>query len=1063
MTNLPISPVVEMRIQDTVLAVEGFEGTGPPYAFSTSNGGTSNWAPSTTRPFFQSKSLKTPTLSNGQLCDFNMVAPAGTTKVRLWYYFDAGTSDLLRIIVGGTQRLEVVQSSDWTQFEYPVAAGQSVQVRYIRSVGGGSNAGFIDNVQFLQDTWVDITDDIRLDSADSGGGIKIKRGRPNESPIAEPTECDMVIDNTGGKYSELNPAGPYYGRIGRNQPVRVALRRVRDDFDHNETNTWGSTPNWIDRENVTRAGTPWNIVGTAANFDVASSAGTIQAATGAQMAYTGTFTDVDVKVKVKVSDRTSQFGVVLRTNASGSEQVRVFIQPGSPDQLSIGRIGSVAGWIFTTPMTFQVVAGNWYWLRGQITGRRYRMKFWADGDDEPVLWDKTYADDRQITDGNLTTSGGAGAWVRNGTALVSYESIEFNVWRAHTEVVSLPVKFDLSMQDQWVPLATRGILTRLGQGRKALDSALTHHLSQYIPGSLMWIRFEDTVDGTSASNAIVGGIPAIVSGVTTEDPELSGVKALPGASAVAHLTEDNSSFYGQVPNHQNVNRAWSCLGFWQVDSLPATDQRMFQYTSTGTARTINVALLSSGNIRVDLLASDGSVLDTATSLAIGLTDFPVGCWVSCVLYLFDTGGTVFWAWNFHRPEPGLGFLTINGSFSGSAGIFKSVQFISNSSWTAAGGIRLSQFLHYTDDLPFVDANFANAAAAYRSESNITRFSRLCADANIPYSVIGDTNSHGSPMGAQLPDTLTNLLTDCADVGAFNLEEDRDDFGLVLRSRQSIYNGPELTLDIDQGHLFEPLDPAPDDQATRNDVTVRRVNGGFARAVQTSGDLNINSPETDPDGVGVYDESPEYNYYSDTDLQAHANWRKNRGTLKVPRYPTLSIDLTSDAYDSDPALTGQALALDSGALARVINPTAHPGSLPQVVQSYEETIDQYDLDIQVTSQPGDLYHVGVMNTTTRVSPTSIITADPIVVGTTTSFKCRRTNTDNGLWVPTATDPDVANFDILVAGVQLHVNSITGSSDPQTININAAPVNDVATGFTIPPGQRIRLADPWRIAW
>jgi len=1062
MSNLPISPVVEMHIQEVPVVSEGFEGTGPPYAFSSNNGGTSNWAPSTNLPFFQSKSLKSPTLSNGQQCDLNMVTPAGATKVRLWYYLDAGTSDTFQVRIADVLQIQAVaNSAGWQQFEGTTAEGQWVTVRYTRAVGGGANVAYVDQVEFLKDVWVDITGDVRLDSAHSGGGIKIQRGRPNESPVSEPTQCDIVLDNTSGKWSELNPAAPYFGLIGRNQPMRVALRRIRDDFARTSVNSWGSTPNWTDTELTVRAGYAWNLIGTAANFDVGSGVATIQAASGNQLAHVSTFADVDVLVKVMVSDRTSSFGVVLRTNSAGTQMIRAYIVPGANDQLTIARIGSSAGWLFQSNLGFQVVANTWYWLRAQITGRRYRMKFWADGSDQPTQWGKTYTDDRGIADGTLVTTGGAGCFVRDGSALVTFESIEFNVWRAHTEIVSLPVQFDLSQQDTWVPVATRGILRRLGQGRKALDSALTHHLRQYLPGSQMWITFED---GASASNQVVGGIPALVSGVSTESPDLTGGKALPGTAGIAHFTEDTSSFFGQAPNHPNLNSAWTCLGFWQIDALPASNQRIFRFQATGTAVNWDIWLNSDGSIRVFALDNTGTVIGTAVNAVIGtLSDFPVGCWVSAALYVFDSGGTVTWAYNIHRPEPGRGFYSINGTFSGVAGIFKSVLYTGNSVLTAAGGLRLAQVLHYNDDLPFVTYNFSDAACAYQSETNIARFIRLLGDANIPYSVIADTNSHGSQMGSQLPNELTSLLSDCADVGAFTLEEDRDDFGLVLRSRQSIYNGPSMLLGVAEGHLSEPLAPAPDDQATRNDVTVKRVNGGFARSVQETGPLNINPPETDPDGVGVYDEAPEFNYYSDSQLQSHADWRRSGGTLKVPRYPSLTLDLTNDTYDLDLDATSRALALDAGALATVSNPAAHPGSLPQVVQSYNELIDQYDLDIQHTTRPGQLYNVGVVGYTTRVSPSAMITADPIVVGTTTSFKCRRSDVSTGLWVPTATDAGVANFDILVAGVQLHVTSITGSSDPQTINVNAAPTNAVGTGFTIPPGRPITLADPWRIGW
>lgn len=1061
MSNLPISPVVELKIPDEVMAREGFE-TAPPYAFTTSNGGTSNWAPSTNLPYYGSKSLETPTLVNGQQCDFNMTAPAGTTKVRLWYYFDAGASDLLRIYVNGVNRKEVVASSDWTQFEYPVAAGQIVQLKYIRNVGGGGNVGYVDDVQFLADGWVDITEDVRLTAAHSGGGISIKRGRPNESPIAEPTECDIVINNSAGKWSELNPAGPYFGRLGRNQPFRVSLARRRDEFARTLSNQWGSMPNWTDTENVSHAGTAWTLVGTAANFDVTPGAATVQSATGTFIAYTGTYADVDVKVRVKVSTRDTEFGIMLRTN--GTEQIRAYITPGTTDKAQIARVGTINGWAFSTNLASNIVADTWYWMRAQITGLRYRMKFWADGEVEQTAWTRTYTDDRIVeADGTVPSTGGAGVWVRNGTGLVTYSEFETNLWRAHTEVVSFPIKFDLSRRDQWVPLKTRGILRRLGQGRKDLSSALTGHLNQYSATSAMWYTLE-SVEGSTVSNAIPTGRAGQISGYSVESPDLTGTSALPGVSGMVHLTEDTSYFIGYAPNYDSSARAWTVVMFFQIDAVVASTQLLATYTATGTGRTFKLYLQNDGQFKMDVIAADGvTVLSTNTAAGIGIDQLPPGCWVSSELYVFDSGGTVTWAWNYHRPEPGFDFYTLNGTFSGGAGQFRSITVRGNSVWTAAGGLRLAQVFHYPGDFPFVNIEFADAAAAYRTETNVDRFGRLCNDGGIPYSLVGQSGD-GHQMGAQLPGKRLDLLQDCTTVGDYVLEEDRDDFGLVIRTRQSIYNGDPLVLDVDQGHLSDPLDPAPDDQATRNDVIVNRPEGGFGRSIQATGPLNINDPEDDPDGVGTYDEQVTHNFYQDSQLQSAAEWRRAKGTQRVPRYPSLPIDLTAEAYDSDPAATALALQIDSGRLLQVVNPELGPDPLMQVVQSYTEDIDQYDHDLQVVATPAQPYIVGVSGYTTRVSPSGLVLAAPYVVGTDTTLKTRPINSSYSDWVPTATDPDVDNFDIMVGGVRLTVTNVGSPTlSITTLTVNATPANAVDTGFTLQPGLAIALADPWITAW
>lgn len=1063
MTNLPITPVVELFVPDQVKAWETFE-TAPPYVVTTSTGGAGVWAPTTTKPYYSTKSLQTPTIANGQLADFGLTAPAGTTKVRFWYNVNLGSTDLFRVLVNAVQQLEVVSQADWAMFEYPIAEGQVVTLRYIRNVGGGSNAIWVDSVQFLADEWVDITADVRLAAAHTGGGIRIKKGRPNEGPIAEPTEADIVLNNSGGKWSELNPAGEYYGRLGRNQPMRVSLKRITDGFDRTSVNTWGSTPDWVDAEDITRAGYAYSLVGTAANFDVASSVGTIQAASGSQIAHIGTWADVDVMARVKVSDRTSEFGLMLRTNAAGTQQIRAYITPGATDKAQIARIGSINGWAFASNLATNVVVNTYYWIRGQITGRRYRVKVWKDGDAQPSAWNKTYTDDRVVeVDGTVPSTGGAGLWIKDGTALMTVSSVEYNLWMAHTEVVSFPVEFDLSQQDRWVKMKTRGILQRLGQGRKNLESAVTHHIRQYSTVSAMWHPLE-SAEGNIATSGISGGRTAKTLGITIEEPDITGAKALPGVSGVAHLTDDTSYFTATAVSYPSTARAWTVLFFFQIDAVVLTESLLATYTSTGTGRTFKLWLQTNGEFRVDVYAADGiTILSTNHAGGIGIDEIPAGSWVSSALYVFDSAGTVNWAWNYHRPEPGFSFFTINGSYSGGAGAFRTFTIRSTAVWTAAGGLRIGQVFHYPNDFPFVTYAFSDAACAYRTELNNERFERLLLDAGVKYSFIGQSGD-GHQMGPQLPNKLVDLLEECAGVGDFTLEEDRDDLGLILRTRQSIYNGEVFELDVDAGHLSEPLNPAPDDQATRNDVTVARPNGGSARSTQLTGQLNINPPETDPDGVGVYDESVSFNFYEDAQLVPASEWRRTRGTQRVPRYPSLTLDLTAEAYDADPATTARALAIDSGTLLDVVNPKVSPDTLRQLVQSYELFIDQYDLDLTVTSSPAGGYLVGVSGYTTRMSPSGIVLQAPFVVGTDTTMKTRSINSSYTDWVSTATDPDVDNFEIWVAGVQLMVTNVSApSSNITTLTVTATPTNNVSTGFTIQPGWPINLANPWRTAW
>lgn len=313
------------------------------------------------------------------------------------------------------------------------------------------------------------------------------------------------------------------------------------------------------------------------------------------------------------------------------------------------------------------------------------------------------------------------------------------------------------------------------------------------------------------------------------------------------------------------------------------------------------------------------------------------------------------------------------------------------------------------------------------------------------------------MGPQLPSKLLDLLDECADAEHGALIEDRSDFAIDIMTLPMMYRARVLELDLDAGHLASPLDPDPDDQGLRNDVTVRKLDGFSARSVQESGVNNVNQPEDDPDGVGIYDEAPEINLGSNDDVQPAANWRRMHGVLEDPRYPSFTADLTSSAYQGDAALAAVAASLDTGRMVSILNTEVEADPTLILVQSYDEKLDQFDWDISWVGTPGTIEkHIGTVGYTTRVSPSNATTQATFTSGTHTALMSEGT-----LWVPTSTDPEVAGFDILVSGVRLRVVSIAGSSAPQTITVEQTPINGVIKA--IPVGSKIELYDPWRVAW
>lgn len=905
----------------------------------------------------------------------------------------------------------------------------------------------------INGVWTDITTKTRDSSAHSGGGIDITRGRPNEGAIAEPTQVDLTLNNAGGYFSPNNPLSVNYGLIGRNTPVRVGLNKMVDTFGRTLGSQWGSftktvLDNWGGTFFTKTAN--WITNGTAAAFNVTPGAATIQsaAATFRSVSF-GAYGDCEILVKIKVSDRTSEFGVVLRHN--GTERYSMYVAPGGTDQLRLGKVdtGVTLSYAANIPT---IVINTWYWIKVQCHSERIQGKIWADGGSEPAAWNvRTWEQGLARGQETPATIGRVGIQCENGTALVTVGSFTVVQWRAHAEISKLPQRWDLSRRDHWVPVKARGMLQRLGQGQKAFDSAVFRHLSSYanVP---MWYPLEKS-ETTRASSALPGGQQAVIKNLSFGE-----AADLPGVSGVATFSEDDSALVAAIPRFV-VPGSWTLLWFYQ-QGQPASDTRIIEFTTTGSAQKWRITHQLDNGVRVDAISSDNVVIDTQVALLMGFADIPTGSWVAMTLYVFSSGGNVNWALNYHRPG-GAGFYTTGTQvYAGNIGTPRSATVRSSAAHVAAGNMKLSHLFAYAGDLPFVTFNFAAAANAYIGETSRERFIRLTAEQDIKSNVYGQTVPVQA-MGPQRPRQFVELLEECAETEDGILLEARGELGLELRLHDTLRNQRPLDLNVDSGHLTSPLDPSDDDQGTRNDVTVVGVLEGSARSVQETGPLNIQDPTVDPvDGVGIYDESKEMSVELASQLPPAANWRRSIGTQADPRYPSMTLSLEDAVYQADASLAAWALSLDSGDLVSLTNSEVSADASEQMVQSYTENIDVYEHELTLVTTPASTYRVGVVDRTTRVDTTYSVTQAAFTSGTHTSLSVQRTDATKGRWVRAADHAASLPFDIMVAGVRLRVTAVTGTTDPQAMTVNLAPVNGVIK--VIPIGSSVRLATPWRVA-
>jgi hypothetical protein len=1058
--------------------------------------------------------------------------------------------------------------------------------------------------------WVDITEDCRLNSANSGGGLTVRRGVSNEGNAAEPTQFDFTLNNREGKYSPLNPTGPYYGLLGRNQPVRVGLNRIVDTFTRaNSTDTLGSTPDKDLGNGLVKPGLEWDYLGASDRMNVVSNTATLDADSGVTVGalLRGLeWADADITVRLKTSNRNAVIGVLYRTDdfdisvspyyfdagvtgwvATGGvvsqttavpwdgHHSALLVVAGSPVLSYVrsgtgGRVPVVAGGTYraksrvrspTTPTvrldidwynaggvllstsngssatlvastwryiecgatapanaayaefgptltgspangtqlvfndmrfhdysdlnwyaayasplatdrlrinklfaganiaygadlpTGNFVADTWYWLQVQTRGQDIRARWWADGDDPPETWTLTRHDNDDYDDfGVPPKSGLIGFYTSNGPATVTFDSIQIDQWRAHTEIAELPPRYDLSREDRWVPIQSRGILRRLGQGRKGLESPVTRHLRKYASLTKAWWTLESG-GSDRAGNQVPGGRQAVIRGLSFGADE-----TLIGVAGVAAVTTDTVRFSGRAIPY-TATGAWTHLMYLKWDTNPASDTTLAVILCSGTGRQYRIIARTTGAISIWVFNVAGTLIDSHDMGFYPAGEAVLGDWIATTLYLFQDGSEIKWAFNYHKPGTSDFFTSGTRPITGSVGTYRGTDVVGVANHNAMG-FKFTQILGYAGDLPFVTSTFARAARAYIDEAMLTRFVRLMGEAGLSYRIVGST-SNDEQMGEQGMLKLTELLEECAKVGGASLLEDRDGFNLVMRTRASTYIQRKTVLDLDAGHLSSPNEPNMDDQGTRNDVTVTRPDGGSARSVQETGLLNVNEPEVDPDGVGVYDVEEAYNVADDTQLQPIANWLRGKGTQTDPRYPTLLADLTASGYDTDAPLTAEVLSVDLGDTLEVVNTEVSPDSTDQLVQQTEEKIDQYELTRSFVATPARILRVGTLDYSTRPDASASAVETDFDAGTDTNLLVERTSADAGLWVLPGDSPASFPFDVLVAGVRLHVTSASGTSDPQTLVVDATPVNGVIK--TIPAGSPVKVFQPWILAW
>ncbi|MCE7008724.1 hypothetical protein LWC34_38825 [Kibdelosporangium philippinense] len=890
--------------------------------------------------------------------------------------------------------------------------------------------------------WTDITDQVRQSDP-----VSITRGRSNEQSKVAPSRLSMRLDNTTGDWNPRNPLGAYYGLLGRNTPFRVSLRVANDEFTRIQSNGWGTSS----------SGDPWSIQGTASQFAVNGSAATQRVASTATFvnAWLTNFTAYNVYVRINytptVTDVTGgpiePATIMLRyINHLNYYQMRVIATTDEQYQLRVLRLFGGSEHILSsstiTVPSLTHTNGQTVCIAAMIEGRTLFGKVWPATDPEPFTWHAIVSDQDDLN--ALMEPGSVG--IRSGVAggntnakpiTFTYDNLDVRVMRMAGELSEITQDWDESHTNKRASVKVEGPLRRLGQGDSPLKSTLRRAYETEVdnPPIAYW-PCEDGPGATQLSSAVGGPPMAIIAG----NVDLASfTKFL--CSAPLPLVQQ-SRWYGPVPNYTPTGK----IQVRFLMSIPAsgtTDGAILcQMYDTGTAPRWEVSYDTDFGGCLVLKAydkADAEILNTGIQLVgrngkltlVSLELVQDGSDVDYNLLIFDVGAP---AGFFHAAT--LANRTIGRAVNVNIAVGSVMTDVAFGHITVQG-----QITSLFDQLQELNA--------WAGELAGRRFERLCRENNIPSGIFGNVSTT-APMGPQQVDTLLDLLFQCAEAEQGILCEFLSTFGLLFRTRQSLYaQESRFTLDYAAKQVAPPLLPLEDDQATINDVTARQPGGSEFRAVQLSGPLNVNSPWEDPDGVGRYEVSVVANVHRPHQLADVATWVRHLGTIIDARFRSMTVNLRAPTVSG---VAARVLAADIGDRGVITNVAQIDRYQPidQMIQGYTETFNTAHLHvIKFNATPYAGYRIFVLDEDRLEHDDSSLAEDLTITETIVDVA----NHSVTRWINSTDHAAHFPFNAQFGGEEVTVTAISGTGAVQTFTV-VRSVNGVIKTHTA--GTAVTLA-------
>ncbi|PXY25146.1 hypothetical protein BAY59_24275 [Prauserella coralliicola] len=878
------------------------------------------------------------------------------------------------------------------------------------------------------DAWHDITTDC-LARED----IVITRGRRDWASRNDPDRCTLQLKNVEGKYSEFNPSSPLYGKIGRNTPLRVRIGE-HDPVLHipGLRGSSVSTPDaaaWSDLDlRIEVEPSTWRPTGPVALLSKWASAGdqrsftlSLNAAGRLVLDWSplGTLASALSRTSTAAipenSGRLAVRATLQINNGAGGHTAHFYTAPtlaGPWTQLGLSSTGSGTTVVHAGTQALEIARANsgWRAFNGDqlFDGEVYAAEI-RNGIDGPLVANPVFT---ELDAGQAPFTDSVGReWTFDGGAAVIDPSVRFA-----GEVVAWPERWDPTGNDVWVPIEAAGISRRLGQGAAPVRSSMFRASTN--PGqSNRTVAYWSCEDGENSTRigSSIGGRPmtiGLIPGFPIRDVDFTAYNDFRGSDAITefHIT----TAWGYVPEAPDTGELRVLSLLHVPDEGVASTVEILSVRTSGTAAEWGIELDAAGSLRMRAWDRTGaSILTSGTFAPGGLSvegrNLLFGIW------LVQNGSAIDWQiFAFEEGQPfGYAFPgTLAGNTFGHATALL-LGKLGDLNGTAMGHVSVQN-----TDTDAIGGILFDGFQAHPAEGAGNRAARIASEDQIPFLVTGPTRAE--LLGYQQPDTTQALLEEAAVADLGVLGDARWFLGMHYRTRASLENQTPLELSYEGGHLSPPFEPEPDDQATRNDITVERVGGSSARAILETGVLSVQDP---PNGVGRYDDKVDLSLASDAQAEDQASWRLHLGTVHEQRYPSVTVNLARN-----PQLIDAVLALQVGDRMTIADlpPGRSPDGADLIVQGYVERIGAggFAHEFAFTCTPGSPWVVAVADQDRADTAGSELLTAVDADDTTLLVATTVGGGEDDRWT---TDPAMFPFDVRLGGERC---TVTGIADAAT---------------------------------